>query len=166
LELILGKSSKKTEGFPITQNISKPASKIKEKEMSNRRVITLKRDSHLPEATLGTLKISWSPETTIQTLENPERETSVDSRIPAGTYQCAPYSGIKYKDVYIVKDVPGRTAILFHWGNTEKDTEGCILLGNKKGTLAGQPAVLESKKCFERLRTLLGKEPFTIVVED
>lgn len=127
-------------------------------------VLTLKRTHHLPEATLGQLFIEDVTTDPIYTLENPEREK--DSRIPAGEYQCKPYSGTKYKDVYIVQNVPGRTAILIHWGNTEKDTLGCILIGNRLGQLNGEPAVLQSKRCFERFRSLIGKNEFKLRVED
>ncbi len=127
--------------------------------------LKLKRTHHSKEATLGILTIENIKTDIIYTLENPKRKTDKDSRIPAGTYKCKPYSGTKYKDVYIVLDVPNRSAILLHWGNFEKDTEGCILLGNKQ-TTKPQPAVLESKRCFERFRSLIGKNEFTLTIED
>lgn len=127
--------------------------------------LKLKRTHHLKEATLGTLTIDDVKTDPIYTLENPKRATDKDSRIPAGVYKCKPYSGTKYKDVYIVLDVPNRSAILFHWGNYEKDTEGCILLGNRR-TTSPQPMIMESKKCFERFRSLIGKQEFTLTIED
>src|SRR3990167_3887920 len=96
--------------------------------------VVLTRGAHLTQATIGALTIGREFHPAIFTLENPKRATSKDDRIPAGTYQCVPYSGTKYKNVYHVQDVPGRSAILIHWGNTEKDTEGCILIGNRVGT--------------------------------
>ena len=125
----------------------------------------IKRTHNLPSATLGTLTIDDVKTDPIYTLENPKRATDKDSRIPAGIYKCKPYSGTKYKDVYIVLDVPNRSAILLHAGNFERDTLGCILLGNKF-TLKPEPAVLESKKCFERFRSLIGKNEFTLTIED
>lgn len=129
-------------------------------------ILKLKRTQHLPTATLGQLTFDDIKTDAIYTLENPKRKTDKDSRIPAGTYTCKPYSGTKYKDVYEVTNVPNRTAILFHWGNTEKDTLGCILLGNKIGKIGSEPAILESKKCFERFRSLVGKNSFTLIIED
>lgn len=128
--------------------------------------LKLKRTQHLPNATLGTLTIDGVKTDPIYTLENPKRKTDKDNRIPAGTYKCKPYSGTKYKDVYIVENVPNRSAILFHWGNTSKDTEGCLLLGNRIGKIGSEPAVLDSKQCFARFRSLIGKNEFTLVVED
>lgn len=127
--------------------------------------VKIKRNSHLKEATLGTLTIEGVKTDPIYTLENPKRATDKDSRIPAGVYKCKPYSGTKYRDVYIVLDVPNRSAILLHWGNFERDTEGCVLLGNKF-TLKPEHAVLESKRCFERFRSLIGKNEFTLEIED
>lgn len=128
--------------------------------------LKLKRIQHLDNATIGTLTISDTITDPIYTLENPLRETDKDNRIPAGTYICKPYSGTKYQDVYIVENVPNRSAILIHWGNTEKDTLGCILIGNKIGKIGIEPAILQSKKCFERFRSLIGKEDFTLTIED
>lgn len=133
--------------------------------------VKLTRSTHLSQATIGVLEIldEWG-EVVVSgrffTLENPKRETSKDDRIPAGTYQCVPFSGMKYKNVYHVLNVPNRSHILLHWGNTEKDTEGCILLGNRVGEINGQPAVLDSRNCFKRFRELIGDNEFTLVVED
>ncbi len=136
--------------------------------MNENRIVRLKRQEHLPGVTLGTLKVEWTEHAPILTLENPKRTVDKDNRIPEGTYNCKPYSGTKYKDVYIVENVPNRSAILIHWGNTEKDTEGCILIGNKKGNVNSDniPDILESKMCYLRFRSLVGKEPFTLIVED
>ena len=129
-------------------------------------IVKLKRNKHLPNATLGTLTIEGIKTDPIYTLENPKRATDKDSCIPAGTYNCKPYSGSKYSNVYIVENVPNRSAILIHWGNTEKDTLGCILLGNKIGKIGDEPAVLNSKLCYERFRSLIGKNEFTLIIED
>ena len=128
--------------------------------------VTIKRTAHLPQATLGELTVDGVCHDPIYTLENPLRATDKDNRIPAGTYNCKPYSGTHFKDVYIVENVPNRSTILFHWGNTEKDTLGCILLGNKTGQIGSEPAILESKKCFDRFRNLIGKNEFTLTIED
>jgi hypothetical protein len=48
--------------------------------------------------------------------------------IPAGTYPYKRFHGAKHPDTFEIV-VPGHTALLFHPGNSEADTEGCILLG-------------------------------------
>lgn len=114
--------------------------------------------------TLGMLTVKGEEHDPIFTLENPLRETDVDSRIPNGIYICVPYDGATHKKVYLVKNVPGRTAILLHTGNFESETKGCILLGDELGMFSGEPAVMDSKKAFERFRSLVGEEKFTLTI--
>ena len=127
-------------------------------------IVILKRAFSNDKVTLGMISVDGLEHDPIYTLENPIRETSKDSRIPYGIYNCIPYSGTKYKNVYLVEDVPGRTAILFHWGNTEKDTEGCILVGLRTGKISGQDAVLDSRKAFNYFKSLVGEKPFKLVI--
>lgn len=87
------------------------------------------------------------------------------SCIPAGTYRCSVYSGTKFKNVWMVKDVPRRSAILIHWGNTIKDIEGCILVGSSFSMFGDLPGVSKSKITFEALRKTLGDE-FDLVIRD
>lgn len=77
------------------------------------------------------------------------------SCIPAGTYAAKRYSGTVYKDVWIVENVPNRSAILIHWGNTERHTAGCILMGQYFADFGDRRGVANSKKTIEMLRDLL-----------
>jgi len=43
-------------------------------------------------------------------------------------------------------------------------TKGCILLGTHHGTLAGQPAVLGSRKAMRDLYRLVGEEPISLTI--
>lgn len=74
------------------------------------------------------------------------------SCIPAGEYEVQPYSSARHPNVWEVTNVPGRTAILIHNGNTEEDSLGCILVGQSAGELDGEPAVLNSDACLDMLR--------------
>jgi hypothetical protein len=92
------------------------------------------------------------------TLEDPDNNNAKQvSCIPEGAYKVGPHSGQKYQDVWILKDVPGRDAILIHNGNTIRDTQGCILVGAKFGFLYGLPAVLDSNFALANLREKLPK---------
>ena len=53
-----------------------------------------------------------------------------ETAIPAGRYPVVLEHSPKYgPDTLTIKDVPGFTGIRVHPGNTEKDTEGCLILG-------------------------------------
>lgn len=97
------------------------------------------------------------------------------SCIPAGTYTCKRRRSEKFNmDVYEVENVPGRSAILIHPGNTTEDTEGCILPGLSIGVLdipddAGNTeprlSVLSSRIAFARLLRA-GGDSFTLTITD
>ncbi|EKP0558260.1 hypothetical protein RE483_000133 [Campylobacter jejuni] len=72
-------------------------------------------------------------------------ESGKDLRIPEGNYNLKRHSPSRFentlrsitkKDDTMINvyndEVPSSRAILIHWGNTEKDTQGCILLGLTK----------------------------------
>lgn len=81
--------------------------------------------------------------------------TPNESCIPEGVYECVKYSGTKYKDVWMVKGVPNRSAILIHWGNTERNTAGCVLVGKYYAQFGDRRGVADSKKTIEMLRKKL-----------
>jgi len=99
------------------------------------------------------------------TLENPWLENSRNvSCIPAGTYQCHPVSSPRFGNVYEVRDVPGRSHILFHSGNLTRDTQGCILLGNTIGHLDKQRGILQSRPALDSFLTKAEGQPFTLKI--
>ena len=79
------------------------------------------------------------------TLEDEQRDVKVwgETRIPAGTYKLglrteggfhnrylSRYGSNFHKGMIWVLDVPGFEWILWHSGNTDENTAGCLLLGN------------------------------------
>ena len=79
------------------------------------------------------------------TLEDEQRDVKVwgETRIPAGTYKLklrkeggfhtrylAKYGDTFHKGMIWVQDVPGFEWILWHTGNTDEHTAGCLILGN------------------------------------
>ena len=94
------------------------------------KTVYLKRCCHGELQTLGHLIDAESGEEIAVTLELPDRENySNISRIPAGIYIVLPRLSQKYKRHFIIKNVPGRSYILFHSGNYNTDTRGCVLVG-------------------------------------
>ena len=80
------------------------------------------------------------------------------SCIPTGTYLCKRIVSPKYGDVFEVQDVPSREHVLFHAGNRDQNTEGCILLAQYFGKLKGDRAVLNSGFTLKAFMQELGDE--------
>lgn len=109
----------------------------------------IKRVADMFEGTFGVLMVMREVQGYVPfavTLEPPWRKNLPNiSCIPDGSYQLQRVVSPKYGDVFEVQDVPGRSHVLLHWGNKVDDTEGCILVAEKFGILADQPAVLTSR---------------------
>ena len=91
------------------------------------------RDTFTDKSTIGTLFING--ERFCDTLELPYiNNESLISCIPKGSYKVRlrlPRESATRDYLHLlVKDVPNRKWILFHRGNTAKDTRGCVLVGN------------------------------------
>ena len=91
------------------------------------------------------------------------------SCIPKGEYDVelrySPSRGL----VFHVKDVPGRSYILIHAGNfastyKRTDTEGCILIGDRLGVLAGLPVVLNSRLTLKKMMRLINGKGFKLTI--
>lgn len=81
-----------------------------------------------------------------------------------GCYHCERFHGAKWPDTFEIK-VPGHTAVLFHAGNVEADTKGCVLLGSSAGKLKGERAVLNSGQTFRLfLEEFKGEQWFPLFV--
>ena len=94
--------------------------------------LLLIRDTFSKESTLGELFING--ERICDTLENPWKDNQRNiSCIPEGEYpvrlRLARESASRDYLHLLVQEVPNRDWILFHRGNTSKDTSGCILVG-------------------------------------
>ena len=78
-----------------------------------------------------------------------------NSSIPAQQYFCKKIESPKYGKTFEICNVPGRTHILFHPGNTTKDTEGCILLGRSIGYITdSNKGILSSKSVFREFMNI------------
>jgi len=116
--------------------------------------------------TFGVLKIN--KETFCVTIEPPDTENKPrKSCIPSGQYSCVRYKSPTFGETFMVEDVPNRSAILFHAGNTRNDTAGCIIIGQYFGKLREMRAILNSGKTFKHfMGTLDGEERFHLTISE
>lgn len=102
----------------------------------------------------------------IATLELPWRDNQSNiSCIPSGQYPLVPVYSNKFGHVLWVQEVPGRTVIRVHAGNTTRDTHGCIITGKSTGTWKGQPFIFNSRAALRQLLRVVTK-PFYLEVNN
>lgn len=127
--------------------------------------LLLQRLSHDSDSTIGALRVNGVDE--CYTVEDQPRKEKVqgETRIPAGVYKLklrtvggfhermlAKYGPVFHKGMLWLQDVPGFQFILIHTGNTDKDTEGCIIVGqtvNPNGRGGG--TLSNSRVAYDRL---------------
>lgn len=101
------------------------------------------------------------------TLERPWLDNAPSvSCIPAGTYPVVRYtSPARGYDVFVLKNVLGRSYIEIHKGNLPTDSEGCILVGQRFGMLGDKHGITGSAEAFERLMdSLRGVDTLTLTI--
>jgi hypothetical protein len=117
------------------------------------------------DCVLGTLYIDGQ---IFSTLEPPWRDNQRNiSCIPSEVYQCRfmrRSSSGKYRNVYHIQRVQGRSGILIHNGNVVDHTKGCLILGTRRGFLYGQRAVLNSRTAMNRLARILNNNDFNLMI--
>ena len=93
------------------------------------------------------------------------------SCIPEGEYEChlvrdrILYGGYVLRQTFEVSQVPNRTGILFHTGNGNQDTLGCILVASEYGENPNG-GVSRSRIGFTRFLGLLdGFKSFTLNIK-
>ena len=88
--------------------------------------VHLQRIEMTPDGTHG--RITIDADHICYTVELPWLDNKRDlSCIPEGEYDLAWVEGTKFGERLHVIDVPGRSGIIFHAGNYQHDTRGCIL---------------------------------------
>ena len=128
----------------------------------------IKRIASRLDGTFGVL-LGDGDEPFALTLELPWRNNEVGkSCIPAGTYTCKRVLSPKFGNTFEVTNVQGRSHILFHRGNVDDDTHGCILVGEKFESWADKSVSIQaSAEGFkEFLFRLEGKDEFQIEITD
>ena len=96
--------------------------------------LELVRYCYGPREVLGLLKFPVEDDGQFQyqlwTVECPWRaNTRYLSCIPDGIYELAPFDSVRHPETYQVLNVPDRSGILIHAGNSVADVTGCIAPG-------------------------------------
>jgi|SRR3972149_2066779 len=111
------------------------------------RIFKLVRISLISDGTFGVLLDGDIP--FALTVERPwlNNQRGV-SCIPEGLYTCRRVDSPKFGNTFEVSNVADRSEILFHKGNIDDDSRGCIIIGEQFEFLGGKVAVLSSAKGF------------------
>jgi len=110
--------------------------------------LALKRLHKTNNSTIGELTVDGLFQ--CYTLEDIEREVKIKSEtaIPKGTYKVIINHSNRFKRLLpLLIDVPGFEGIRIHSGNSNHDTEGCILVGETRS----KDFIGKSRKAFDKL---------------
>ena len=86
----------------------------------------------------------------------PHNEAKIHGQtaIPSGRYRVTFENSPRFgPETLTLHDVPGFTHIRIHAGNTEKDTEGCILVGK----IRANASILHSRVALEELKNVVAE---------
>jgi hypothetical protein len=124
--------------------------------------IQIKRLHKTENSTIGEMTIDGKWE--CYTLEDVERDVKIKSEtaIPKGTYKVIINKSNRFKKLLpLLLNVPNFEGVRIHPGNTNHDTEGCILVGRTKS----KDFIGQSRKAFESLfaKMKLAKE-ITLII--
>lgn len=125
--------------------------------------ITVKRLYKTSTSTIGELLIDGVFE--CYTLEDVEREVKVKSEtaIPKGTYKVIINQSNRFKRLLpLLLNVPNFEGVRIHSGNSNHDTEGCILVGQTRG----KDYIGKSRKAFDKLfKKMQSAKDITITIQ-
>lgn len=125
--------------------------------------LTLTRFAYTDMGTFGKISVDGQ---TLYTVERPWiNNMPAVSCIPEGTYKCKPryYNNGRY-DAIEVTNVPKRTYIMIHIGNTMLDSAGCILINSRLGFVHNLWAGVSSKIAFNTFMEHYNKK-FTLEIK-
>lgn len=128
-----------------------------------KQLILIRLPEH-PDGTFGVLLDDGTP--FCVTLERPWKDNIPnESCIPVGNYICRRVNSPKFGNTFEVTGVVGRIGILFHKGNIDDDTHGCILVGEQYERLGDHVAILASGKAFQEfIDRTMGMDMFKLKI--
>ncbi|WP_035250390.1 DUF5675 family protein [Desulfocurvus vexinensis] len=127
-------------------------------------VVEIVRLEESAQGTFGALRVN--KQVLCVTLEPPDRLNERNtSCIPAQQYRCARTVSPRFGETFTVQDVPGRSQVIFHGGNTVADTQGCVLLGERFAPPGAARGVQDSKRALAAfLDALRGHDGFHLTI--
>jgi len=121
-------------------------------------ILKLQRKKITDKSCIGELLLNGGIE--CYTLEDPPREKKIPgvTGIPAGEYRLIIDFSNRFQEMMpLLLNVPGFDGIRIHPGNTDEDTEGCILVGDTMG----ENRIGKSRIAFNRLFKKLSEANMT-----
>lgn len=136
--------------------------------------LTLIRKEYRPDGIFSDLRKNDTAERVAVTLEHAYSDTHDSEylpKIPSGTYTCVRGQHRLHNmthgfDTFEITGIAGHSNLLFHWGNYNSDSEGCVLLGQSKTLESnGNQMITNSKQTFNDFMNLqAGVDTFTLTV--
>lgn len=131
--------------------------------------LILKRNQFLVSGIFGTLRDISGVQLAVTLEHSYFSGVNYRPKIPAGSYTCVRGKhrliGMDHDfETFEITHVPGHSNILFHSGNFNRDSSGCILLGEKDNPNVGG-MIINSKATFEKFMALMaGVQTFELLV--
>ena len=127
-------------------------------------MVEIKRKIFFPQGIIGGLYID--SDLICYTLERPwANNIPFISCIPTGEYQCAGFTGKKFKEVWEIQNVPNRTYILIHKANKVAELQGCIAIGLGLYTRNFEIRLSDSRGAYKALQAFLPLS-FSLKIKD
>lgn len=137
--------------------------------------LTLRSEEFMPNCTIGRLYVDdefecFTLEDTVREVKGepvPHWKIPAKTAIPSGEYAVTVTMSARFKKrLPLLLDVPGFSGVRIHPGNTDADTEGCILVGEGKRDYAIVNSRVAFQKLLAKIEQAIGrKEPVTIAIE-
>lgn len=137
------------------------------------KTFTLVRREHIKDGIFGELYVGDNVKFSFVTLEHayPDDDDKFKAKVPRGEYVCKrgfhKLTDLVPFDTFEVQDVPNCWGILFHVGNYNRDSSGCVLVGKGIGfTQSRGKMIVDSKRAFKEFMELLNDEnEFKLIIK-
>jgi Family of unknown function (DUF5675) len=121
--------------------------------------LILQRDMSLPSGIFGSLKTLIGNFVAVTLEHSFEKNDDFVPALSEGVYTCKrglhQLQGMRAPfETFEITNVPGHTGLLFHIGNYNRDTDGCVLLGEEVVINQDHAMITKSIESFGHFMTL------------